>query len=235
MKKLLILVFYLFPLLCFSKGGIHTIHTHPDLDDNNEVIINGSINYYHIPDQISETTGNALPMNTLYLNGSVEYSDSSGFDIGIQTQNLPILGGGAQNYERDTYVNLSQTFKLTHKFKVILGGQVGTVFNTSPRLHNADFILLNYQIFNNLNLHAGSIWVNKQLALTTDSILTTVGIAYTINPTWRIEADYYSGKTNLSGASISVFYNSIFFGILCPEHNSGNEFAGSVGFRFKFN
>jgi hypothetical protein len=47
--------------------------------------------------------------------------------------------------------------------------------------------------------------------------------------------DYISGHHSLSGASVNMLYNitprcQIYMGVLVPEQDSGNEFAGILGF-----
>ncbi|MGZ4998406.1 MAG: hypothetical protein ACXV8J_11345, partial [Methylobacter sp.] len=50
-----------------------------------------------------------------------------------------------------------------------------------------------------------------------------------------LQMDYISGHHSLSGATVNMLLNitshiQMYMGVAVPEHNTGNEFAGIVGF-----
>ncbi len=229
---LLILLLYFLPFAVLAKGQ-HRIDTTPNLLDEGGWTLTVEQDYYHIPNQVSQTTGNALPTDTYYLNATLDYSLPNGLDIQLQTQNCPLAGGGAQNYECDSYINLSQTFDITDDWSAIVGTQNGTVFKGPLAWHNADYALAIYQPIDDINLHGGTYFVDKDLSVTTNTVGYTLGFALGYNK-WRVEADYFSGHNNLSGAQVNTFYGPYYLGVIVPEHNSGNEFAGVCGVRWAF-
>lgn len=174
--------------------------------------------------------------STVYLNPTVDFSSQNGWDIQIASYNIPAYGGGAQNYEWDSYVNVSKTFDLDKNFKALIGTQNGTtVFSKSRQWHNFDYGLLIYQPVPRLNLHAGPYWANKALSVTTDVIGYTTGFSLELlKNKLSVQGDYFSGNSNVSGAVVNVFYQllpkaQVYVGVGVPESNSGNEFFGTVG------
>lgn len=173
---------------------------------------------------------------TLYANPVLDFSSSSGWDIQIASYNIPVYGGGAQNFEYDSYINLSKTFTLTHDLKAVFGTQNGTTMFAAPRqLHNVEYALSVYQPNKGFNVHSGVYWANKALTTTTDYFGYTVGFnVELIHNTLSFVGDYYSGHNNLSGAVVSLWYAvtpkvSAYFGAGIPETDSGNQFYGIVG------
>ena len=232
MKKIIALI-----ILCalFSDAyakGQRRLDTTPNMnDEQDEVTLQVEGNYYHIPDSFNQTTGNPNPTDTYYINATLDYSLTTGTDIQLATYNCPLAGGGAQNYECDSYVNLSQTFNITKHWSFLLGSQNGTVFASPSQWHNADYGL--FVVQNKLvNFHAGTYFVDKTLATTTNSVEFTAGFQLDFDNGFMVQSDYFSGHNNLSGAQWNVFYKQYYIGVVVPEHNSGNEFAGVVGFKF---
>ena len=175
--------------------------------------------------------------DTVYLNPVLDFSSRNGWDIEIASYNIPVYGGGAQNYEWDSYINMSKTFDISTRFKAIVGTQNGTTaLTTSHQLHHVDYGLMIYQPLPTVNLHAGSYWANKALTVTTDYLGYTVGFAFEpLKNTISVQGDYFSGSNNVSGAIVNVFYHfipkiQVYVGVRVPETNSGNEFYGTVGF-----
>ena len=218
----------------FAKGQRRVDTTPNSNTEENTWTLQVEDNYYHIPDQINQTTGNPNPTNTNYINATLDYSLTTGTDIQLGTYNCPLSGGGAQNYECDSYINLSQTIKIKDNWSAVIGSQNGTVFASPSQWHNADYALLvlaNKQV----NFHAGPYFVDKTLATTTNTIGYTAGFEIDLNEHWKVQADYFSGHNNLSGGQWNVFYNQYYIGVVVPEHNSGNEFAGVVGIKLNLN
>ncbi len=174
--------------------------------------------------------------STTYLSPTVDFSSTDGWDLQAAFYNIPINGGGAQNYEWDSYLNLSKTFNLNSQFKALAGLQNGTtLFSSNRQWHNFDYGLLIYQPFPFINLHAGPYWANKALATTTDVLGYTTGFSVAFNRNqWLFQGDYYSGHNNVSGAVVNLYYQvlpkaQLYMGVGVPETDSGNEFYGITG------
>jgi hypothetical protein len=174
---------------------------------------------------------------TVYLNPTLDFSSRNGWDIEIASYNIPVYGGGAQNYEWDSYINLSKTFDISTQFKAVVGTQNGTTaFSTVRQFHNVDYGLMVYQPIPTVNFHAGSYWANKALTVTTDYLGYTAGFSFEpIKNKLIVQGDYFSGSNNVSGAIVNVFYRflpkaQVYVGVGVPETDSGNEFYGTVGF-----
>jgi hypothetical protein len=175
--------------------------------------------------------------STVYLNPILDYSSTDGWDVQIASYSIPVYGGGAQNYEWDSYINLSKTFELNEDFKTLIGSQNGTtLFSNTRRWHNFDYGLLIYQATPALNLHAGPYWAGRALTTTSNEIGYTAGLSYEfIEDTLLLQGDYFSGSSSVSGAVVNLFYSilpnaQINVGVGVPETKSGNEFYGIVGF-----
>ena len=92
----------------------------------------------------------------MYLNPVLDFSSRNGWDIQIASYNIPVYGGGAQNFEWDSYINLSKTFDISTQFKAIAGTQNGTTaFSSVRQFHNVDYGLIVFQTIPALNFHAG--------------------------------------------------------------------------------
>lgn len=174
--------------------------------------------------------------STVYLSPTLDFSSQNGWDIQIASYNIPVYGGGAQNYEWDSYVNVSKTFEINKDFKTLIGTQNGTtLFSSTRHWHNFDYGLLIYQPVPRLNLHAGPYWANKALSVTTDVVGYTAGFSLELlKNKLSVQGDYFSGNSNVSGAIVNVFYQllpkaQVYVGVGVPESHSGNEFFGTVG------
>jgi len=67
--------------------------------------------------------------NTEYLAPLITYT-VDGWSAGLTSQNIPWSGGGAQNYQNDTYLNLSKTIHY-EDVSATLGSQTGLVLPMS--------------------------------------------------------------------------------------------------------
>ncbi|MDD5579888.1 MAG: hypothetical protein PHY16_11500 [Methylobacter sp.] len=175
--------------------------------------------------------------STVYLSPVLDFSSRNGWDIQIASYNIPAYGGGAQNYEWDSYINLSKTFDINAQFKALLGTQNGTtLFSTQRQFHNVEYALALYQPIPAANIHAGPYWANKALSTTTDVFAYTAGFGVElIKNKLAVQGDYFSGHSNVSGAIVNVLYRilpqaQVYIGVGVPETHSGNEFYGTVGF-----
>ena len=222
--------FLLIPALAFGKGN-HKLDTTPELESD-VWTIQIEENYYHTTNAY-DSNGKALPIDTNYINANIGYTFDYGLVAQVATYNCPLSGGGAQNFECDTYINLTQTINLRDNINLIIGTQNGTVFNTPAQWHHLDFGVLSYTPIQGIEMHGGSYFVNSYLAtLPVDVIGYTGGFVAKFNPKLSLEADYFDGHNNLSGAQLNFFYKSYYVGVIIPETGSGNQYAGVVGVRF---
>jgi len=217
------------PALAFGKGN-HKLDTTPELETD-VWTLQIEENYYHTTNAF-DANGKALPIDTNYVNATIGYSFDFGLDTQIATYNCPLSGGGAQNFECDTYINITQTINLRNQLNFIIGTQNGTVFNAPVQWHHLDFGVLSYTPITRIEMHGGSYFVNSYLAsLPVDVIGYTTGFAAKFNPKFSVEADYFDGHNNISGAQINLFYKSYYVGVIIPETGSGNQYAGVAGLR----
>jgi hypothetical protein len=218
------------PALVLGKGN-HKLDTTPELETD-VWTLQIEENYYHTTNAY-DANGKALPIDTNYVNASIGYSFDFGLDAQIAAYNCPLSGGSAQNFECGTYINLTQTINLGEQLNLILGTQNGTVFNAPAQWHHLDFSVLSYTPIIGIEMHGGSYFVNSYLAsLPVDVIGYTTGFVAKFNPTFSVEADYFDGHNNISGAQINLFYKSYYLGVIIPETGSGNQYAGVAGLRF---
>ena len=228
-KCIILLIFIGLPWALHAKGKAKIkVDTTPNPIDG---VLTGTVelNYYNI--------NTDDPVNTLYVNPTIDYSAFNGWDVQLASYNVAVVGGGAQNYQADTYINISKTIPLPKNFLVTIGSQNGLAFDgNSKNLHNVDYELLAYQPSKVFNLHAGAFWANKALTTTTDYMGFTGGFAIEALPNFlTFTGDYFSGSNNLSGAMVNTWFRVLartqgYFGVGVPETNSGNEFYGTVGF-----
>lgn len=229
LKKCLAMAVLCLPLTVSAKGS-HKLDTTPEVAVG-AVTAQIEDNYYHNTNSF-DSNGNLLPVDTDYINATIGYSFDFGLTVQAATYNCPIFGGGAQNFECDTYINIIQRFNLTEHFGVNIGSQNGTVFGALPQWHHVDFGLLSYQVTNDIEIHSGSYFVNSYLAtIPVDVIDVTTGFVVKFNEKFSWEMDYFGGHNNLSGAQLNWFYKSYYLGVIIPESGSGNQYAGVVGMR----
>ena len=229
-KKCLIIAALCFPIAVNAKGS-HKLDTTPEAETG-IVTVQIEDNYYHDTNSV-DSNGNLLPVDTDYINATIGYSFDFGLTVQAATYNCPLLGGGAQNFECDSYINIIQHFDLTEQFGINFGSQNGTVFNAHAQWHHLDFGVISYIPINGIEMHGGSYFVNSYLAtLPVDVIGYTGGFVAKFNPKLSLEADYFDGHNNISGAQLNFFYKSYYVGVVIPETGSGNQYAGVVGVRF---
>jgi hypothetical protein len=205
-----------------NAKGQHKLDTTPAAGDNTWTL-QIEENFYH------------TPANTNYINATLGYSFDFGLDIQLATYNAPLTGGGAQNYELDNYLNITQSFKLIHNAAFVIGTQNGTVFAQPAQWHNVEFGVFSYTPFKSIEIHGGSYFVNRDLGTIGINVVGyTTGFVTKVAKAFRIEGDYFSGHNNLSGAQLNFFYDTYYLGVIVPETNSGNEFAGVTGIKLNF-
>jgi hypothetical protein len=220
----------LIPALATGKGN-HKLDTTPELESD-VWTVQIEENYYHTTNAY-DTNGKALPIDTNYVNATLGYSFDFGLDAQVATYNCPLSGGSAQNFECDTYINIMQTINLRDQLNLILGTHNGTVFNAPAQWHHVDFGVLSYTPIEGIEMHAGSYFVNSYLAtLPVNVIGYTTGFVAKLTPRFSVEADYFDGHNNLSGAQLNFFYKSYYVGVIIPETGTGNQYAGVAGLRF---
>jgi hypothetical protein len=174
---------------------------------------------------------------TVYLSQGVTYSAKYGWDFGLASYNTPLYGGGAQNYENDTYLSLAKTFIIDPKDVIIVGTQAGTTFATAHReMHLFHFANFRRDLTPWLTTYVGPYYANANLTTTVDQVGFMTGFVGKIFPgTLHIQGDYVSGHQNVSGASVNLQWYvkpeiQLYTGVIVPERDSGNEFAGVIGF-----
>lgn len=221
MKKIIILC--LLPALCLAKGnGKHkvNVNTH-DQGATNQWFLNTETNQY------SDTT---------YINTMISLSTPSGWDISLTSQNIPIMGDGAQNYQNDTYAIVSKKFRYSDTVSITMGTQTGYQLydtNHTGKMHQFYYIDTAYKINPWLKLRGGSYWVNSALSTQTQYTGGMIGATIKYN-NLKLTLDYIGGHTNVSGATVNLEYApnywiNPYIGIGVPEKNSGNEFYGTIG------
>lgn len=245
-KALLSTSLLLLTLNTHAKGK-HSAPRHLDITPNLEdveptLVLDVDTNIYGG----SSSTGNINDIgSTIYVNPLVQYSFKN-LDFQFQSLNVPIKGGGAQNYEHDNYVGMMHTQDVSEHIRVVHGSILGFVYDYTNLhaasgpivLHNFNFQDWNY-IQDNWLIHAGAFYVNKALSTTTDYTSFQCGFQYTLNNFLRFQGDYVAGHSNVSGATVTTTllltkHFNFRFGVIVPEHNSGNEFAGDVGLIYKY-
>jgi hypothetical protein len=185
------------------------------------------------------STDMSLYRNTQYLNPSLQYYTSN-YSVGIQAVNIRLGGDQMQNFESDTYLNAAKKFNINSIYSVEIGGMAGTNLNNrSQQLHASAYFDNNFVVTENLAIGIGSYYVNDVLATIHQPFNAHAGIKYKMND-FTLVGDYFSGNNNLSGAVVNLFYKLTpslrpYIGVQVPEKNSGNEFAGTVGFSVKLN
>ena len=250
MKRTLLLLLII-PLNSHAKGAhklSKTVTSIMGIDaedrDKDRLALNFETDVYYY-----QATDYAAPMLT--------YS-TQGWDLGVSSQNVLMSGGGgSQNFQNDTYLNIAKTFKYGHLHKSLdrlsttVGTQNGLVIPLSDgaepgkinhnTLHQFYFIDTDITLIKNrLSVHVGPYYVNQALSTTTSYFGYETGIQAVLIPNkLRFNADYYSGNnginSNVSGAVAQMTYSynrsfELFAGVGVPETASGNEFYGLMGF-----
>jgi hypothetical protein len=175
----------------------------------------------------------------MFENITLGYSSNNGWDFSLSLLNTQVLGGN-NHFQGDTFLNITKTFEVNNNYALTLGTQNGVALvNANPQLwFNFSFLDNRYSVTPWLLLHGGPYLANA--AITGSSLqvgfLTGTEITFIQNKL-SLQMDYISGNHALSGANVNMLYNitprcQVYLGVLVPEQNSGNEFAGIVGFNF---
>lgn len=172
-----------------------------------------------------------------FENISFGYSTKNGWDVSLSLLNVQIIGNH-NRFQGEPFINLAKTFVVNQAYSVTLGSLNGMmVASTQPNSWmNFSFLDNSYDIMPWLNLHGGPYLANAAITTTVRQVGFLTGIEIGIIPDkLALHMDYISGHHALSGANVNMLYNlsplcQIYLGVLVPEQNSGNEFAGVLGF-----
>lgn len=223
MFRLLLILLLINPVFGGEKGG-HRIRVTPNLEEEEGLTLTSESNIYR---------------STLYQNIFIDNKTDNDWYYGIAMLNMPAIGGGAQNYEYDWYVNISKRINISDGIKVLIGSQNGTTaFNTQRQLHNFTFTQGIFEITPRLTVSSGVYYVNNALSIKGQALGATFGmnVKFIDKVLWS-ELEFQSGNTNVSGSVMNLFWKpmnefAFYTGLQVPTTNSGNEFAGNLGIMF---
>lgn len=174
---------------------------------------------------------------TMYLSQGITYSAVNGWDIGIAAYNTLLYGGGAQNYENDGYLSIAKTLELDKKTLVIIGTQNGTTIVTNTHeWHAFHFANISRDVTPWFSMYVGTYYANAALTTTYNQVGFMTGFVAKIIPgVLHFQGDYVSGHQQVSGAVVNLQWYvtpaiQLYTGVIVPESNSGNEYAGTIGF-----
>jgi hypothetical protein len=226
MAGCLLLSSLMLPVLAQEGGGHHRIRVTPDFD-NPGFSMASELNIYR---------------GALYTNIMADYLTEDGWDLGVYSFNIPITGAASANGRQyDTYINLTKFFYPTESLIFGVGTQNGTNFSGGGRqLHNFDFAQMTYELGGWAKLTAGTYYVNDSLSQSRQNVGALVGIDIMYEPgVFWTEMDWFSGDNNLSGAVVNNYWQAtqivaLYAGLQVPAAQSGNAFAGIVGFALSF-
>ncbi|MCX7087813.1 MAG: hypothetical protein NTV00_07145 [Methylococcales bacterium] len=174
-----------------------------------------------------------------FENVALGYSARYGWDFSVALLNTQLLGSN-NNFVADTFFNVAKTFDINDAISIVVGSQNGlALLNTQPQLwYSFSFIDNRYDAMPWLSLHGGPYLANAAITGTARQVGFIAGAELTlIENAVTLQMDYISGHHALSGATINLLLNitahtQIYWGVSIPEQNSGNEFAGIMGFNF---
>jgi hypothetical protein len=172
-----------------------------------------------------------------FENITVGYSAINGWDYSLSLLNTQLLGSNKQ-FQGDAFFNIGKTFDIDTNFSIVAGSQNGfAVVNVQPQLwFSFTFLDNRYDVTPWLLIHVGPYLANTALTGTSRQIGFMTGTEITfIQNKLSLQMDYFSGHQSLSGATVNMLFNitprcQIYMGVSLPEQNSGNEFAGILGF-----
>jgi hypothetical protein len=175
--------------------------------------------------------------NSAFENITLGYSTTNGWDYGLSLLNTQFLGGNNQ-FQGDTFFSITKTFDINDTFSIVVGSQNGlAIVNAHPqRWYNFDFLDSRYDATSWLSLHGGPYLANSAITGTSRQIALLMGTEITLMKNkLSLQMDYISGHDALSGATVNLLFNitprsQIYMGLYVPEQNSGNEYAGIIGF-----
>lgn len=173
----------------------------------------------------------------IFENITVGYSARNGWDYSLSLLNTQIIGSNKQ-FQGDTFFNIAKTFDMNTDFSIVAGSQNGfAMVNAQPQLwYNFTFLDSRYDVTPWLLIHVGPYLANTALTGTSRQVGFMTGTEITfIQNKLSLQMNYINGHQSLSGATVNMLFNitprcQIYMGISVPEQNSGNEFAGILGF-----
>lgn len=185
---------------------------------------------------IANTETNVYRIGT-FQNIAVGYSARHDWDFSLSLINTQILGGNKQ-FQGDSFFNASKTFNVNNDLSIVAGTQNGLAMVISePQLwYNFTYLDNRYDVTPWLLMHGGPYIANAALTGTSRQIGFITGTEITfIQNKLSLQMDYVSGHHSLSGATVNMLLNitsrfQMYMGVSVPERDSGNEFAGIVGF-----
>lgn len=174
-----------------------------------------------------------------FQNIVIGYSALHDWDFCLSLINIQILGGNKQ-FHGDSFVNISKTLNLNKDFSIVAGTQNGlSMANVEPQLwYSYSYLDNRYNVTPWLLLHVGPYLANAALTGTARQIGFIGGTEITLVPNrLTLQMDYLSGHHALSGATANMLVNitsrlQMYLGVTVPERDTGNEFAGIVGFNW---
>jgi hypothetical protein len=172
-----------------------------------------------------------------FENIGVGYSNANGWDFSLSLINTQILGPN-KLFQGDIFANIAKTFSINNELSIVVGTQNGfAAVNQHPRLwYNYDYLDNRYDATSWLSLHGGAYLANAELTGTNRQVGYMTGTEVTFIPhLLALQLDYTSGHQAVSGATANMLLNitpqfQTYMGVYVPERNSGNEFAGIIGF-----
>lgn len=179
---------------------------------------------------------------TEYVTPTVNFTTKDKFNIALSMQNIPISGGGAQNYEGALILSAVKFQRLNDYFAMMLGAQSGyALLNLGGeplQFQSFEFVDIHFRPLHWLIFRAGPYHANAVMTTTVEKIGYMTGVELHFD-TIRFNLDYISGHNNVSGATATVTYApnhdwNFYVGVGVPEQNSGNEFYGITGISFPF-
>jgi hypothetical protein len=170
-------------------------------------------------------------------NITVGYSAIHDWDFSLALINTQIFGPNKQ-FQGDLFFNIAKTFTVDDDLSIVAGSQNGlAMVNLQPQLwYDYTYLDNRYDVTPWLLMHGGPYLANAALTGTSRQIGFMTGTEITfIQDKLSLQMDYISGHHSLSGATVNMLLNitsrvQMYMGVSVPEQNSGNEFAGIVGF-----
>lgn len=174
-----------------------------------------------------------------YENFTFGYSAKNDWDFSVSLLNVQIAGSNL-SFQGEPFVNTAKTFVFTSQLEITLGSlngfTSGTVGPTQWLAFN--FIDFQYVPVAGIEIHGGPYLANKAITGTSRQAGFQTGIEIDLlGDRLALNMNYISGHQSLSGANVNLTFNmtplfQVYLGVLVPEANSGNEFAGVVGFNY---
>lgn len=172
-----------------------------------------------------------------FENFTAVYSAQNNWDIGISLLNVQILGGH-NSFQGEPFINLTKTLDLNNNISLTIGALNGmTLSNNQPQVWlNFSFMDMRSDLTPWLKIHGGSYFANRAITTVSNQAGFLTGLEIEVVPNeLSFQLDYTSGHHSLSGANVNMIFNirpkfQVYLGVYVPEQDSGNEFAGVIGF-----